>query len=63
MRKNNWNPRTKKEGPKKISDIHREASMELEKQVGVICMLCSECLWLSLIACAVLGNCAAVGEI
>ncbi len=32
LRENNWVPRTKKEGPKKIQDIHREAQREMDMQ-------------------------------
>ncbi len=32
MRANKWIPRTKKEGPKKIEDVHREAQQELLAQ-------------------------------
>jgi len=34
LRASRWVPRTKKEGPKKISDIHREASQELAAQAA-----------------------------
>lgn len=37
LRANNWVPRTKKEGPKKIADVHREAKSELMMQVGKMC--------------------------